>query len=632
VIRPGQKISWWVALPLLALALSAAARAQTDRPAQTPKTLEELQKAVKAILDTNHVPGAGIALAAKDKIIWAGGVGKADLAANRDVTADTVFRVGSISKSFVAAALLKLQEEGKVDLNARVKEIVPEVEILNPWEQTSPVRIVNLLEHTAGFDDMHPNEVYNLNDLPDISLREVFRRFPNTQVVRWPPGARMAYSNPGYGLAGYVIEKITGKPFEDYIQEAILQPLGMTHASFRLTEGNRTLLAQGYEGNPPRPVPYMNIYLRPAGNLNSSPAELARFVQMLLNRGSVGETMLLKPESVRRMESPQTTLAARAGLRNGYGFGDYASLNHALKEYGHDGGISGFISTYRYMPEEELGYVVLVNSTISGEALGKINDLVFSYLTAGIPARQQPGVKLAEPQLLDFNGYFQPANPRNQLFAFLGPLLGVERVFLESGVLYRKRLLGGKKEALIPVSPNQFRLEKEPEASMIFCDAGDGTRVLAGSGMYEERVDPTWPVMRLVLILGSLALMITSLLFALIWVPRKLFRRMQDVRHIYVRALPLLAVLSFVAMVALFFRAVGGGNPGARNFTSEGFCAATWVFAGLSVGSLLAALRSFSLEIHRGVRIHSLLVALACFGVTAYLAYWNIIGLRLWAY
>jgi CubicO group peptidase (beta-lactamase class C family) len=614
------------------MCLTAIAHADIEASTQTLKTVEELQKAIKAILDNNHVPGAGIALVAKDHIIWAGGVGKADLAGNKDVTADTVFRVGSISKSFVAAALLKLQEEARLTVDAPAKEIVPEIEIRNPWEQTHPVRLANLLEHTAGFDDMHPNEVYNVQDPPDISLREVFRRFPKPQEVRWPPSTRMAYSNPGYGLAGYVIEKVTGRPFEDYIQDAILTPLGMTHASFRLTEANRALLAQGYDGNPPHAVPYMNIYLRPAGDLKSSPAEMARFVQMMLNRGSLGELQLLKPESVRRMETPRTTLAARAELKNGYGLGDYATLDHPIKEYGHDGGISGFISTYRYMPEEGLGYVVLLNSTVSGEALRKINDLVFDYLTSGLPRPKQPAIKLTPNQLEDFVGYYQPANPRNQLLAFVGLLLGGDRVFLDHGVLYRKGFPRGKREALIPVSANEFRLEKQPEASMVFCNAEDGTRLLTGGGLYEERFSPTWPVLRLMLIITCLVLMLSSSLFALTWIPRKVLGRMKDVPHLHVRALPLLAVLALAAAVVFFFRLMGGPNPGARNLDSEAFCAATWLFALLSLGSLLAALRSFRLEIRPGVRAHSLLVSLACCGIAGYLAYWGLLGLRMWAY
>ena len=619
-------------LSLLLMAGTARGSEPAAEPlAPKPKTVEELQKAIQEILAKTRVPGVGIALVAKDRIIWAGGVGKAELATHRDVTAETQFRVGSISKSFVALALLKLQEEGKIDLNARLSDVAPEIEVHNPWGQTNPVRVVNLLEHTAGFDDMHPNELYNTRDPADIPLREVFARFPKPQFVRWPPSTRMAYSNPGYGLAGYVIEKVAGRPFEDYVQEAVLTPLGMAHSGFHFAAPNGSLLAQGYEGRPPRLVPYRNIYLRPAGDLKSSPAEMARFVQMMLNRGRLGNLQLVRPESISRMEEPQTTLAARAGLKNGYGLGNYASLNHPIKEYGHDGGIGGFVSTYRYMPDQGLGYVVLLNSSTPGRAAQAVLDVVFNYLTSRLATPKQPPIPLAESQLEGFTGYYQNAASRSSWAAFLDQLLGGQRVFVERGVLYQKGWIA-KKEALIPVSANEFRLEREPEASRIFCRGEDDTPVLAGGASYYERVNPWCPAIRLALIITGLALMLTSPLFALIWIPRKVFGHMMDVRHFSVRAVPLLAVLSFAVAVFTFFQLIQMGDPGARNLRTITFCVSTWAFALLSVAGLLLALRSFALHVHRGVRIHSLLVAIACCGIAAHLAYHHMIGVRLWAW
>src|SRR5215472_8601934 len=129
-----------------------------------PQTLEELQKAMKDVVEKEHVAGAGVALVSNGQLLWCGGIGKADLSGNRDVTCDTEFRVGSISKTFVALALLKLQEDGRINLYSRLQDVAPEIRLKNRWESTSPVRVVNLLEHSAGFDDMQPSEVYNRRD------------------------------------------------------------------------------------------------------------------------------------------------------------------------------------------------------------------------------------------------------------------------------------------------------------------------------------------------------------------------------------------------------------------------------------------------------------------------------------
>jgi len=226
---------------------------------------------MKDVLDKEHVPGAGIALIANGEVLWCGGIGQADIAANRAVSCDTEFRVGSISKTFVALALLKLQEEGKINLYARLQDVAPEIPFKNRWEATHPVRIVNLLEHTAGFDDMEFSEVYNLRDRYDFPLLEVFKRFRKPQAARWPPGTRMSYSNPGNAIAGYLIERVTGNPFDQYIRDNFLRPLGMERADYPFTDANKPLLAAAYNGNPPKAVGYPSIYLRPAGDLKASP-------------------------------------------------------------------------------------------------------------------------------------------------------------------------------------------------------------------------------------------------------------------------------------------------------------------------------------------------------------------------
>ncbi|PYT54287.1 MAG: serine hydrolase, partial [Acidobacteria bacterium] len=300
--------------------------AQQKNDLPHPKTLEELQKAMKDVLDRERVPGAGVALIANGDVLWCGGIGKADLATNRDVTCDTEFRVGSISKTFVALALLKLQEDGKINLYARLQDVAPEVPVKNKWESTHPVRIVNLLEHTAGFDDTETSEVYNLRDRYDFPLLDVFKRFRKPQVTRWPPGTRTSYSNPGNAVAGYLIEKVTGEPFDKFLREALLRPMGMEAADFRFTDANKQLLATAYSGNPPKAVGYPFIYLRPAGDLKASPGELAKLVQFFLRRGKAGETQLVKPESILRMEAPETTPAAKNGLRLGYGLANYSSV------------------------------------------------------------------------------------------------------------------------------------------------------------------------------------------------------------------------------------------------------------------------------------------------------------------
>jgi CubicO group peptidase (beta-lactamase class C family) len=598
-----------------------------------PKTLEDLQKAMKGVLDKEHVPGAGIALIVNGEVSWCGGIGKADIATNRSVGCDTEFRVGSISKTFVALALLKLQEDGKINLYARLQDVAPEVPTKNPWESTNPVRIVNLLEHTAGFDDMELSEVYNVRDRYDFPLLDVFKRFQKPQEVRWPPGTRMSYSNPGYGVAGYLIEKVAQRPFDTYIRETFLRPLGMENADFTFTDTNKPLLATGYDDNPPRAVGYPFIYLRPAGDLKASPGEMAKLVQFLLRRGKTGDAQLLKPESILRMESPETTLAAKNGLRLGYGLANYSQIEGGVVTHGHNGGIDSFLSTYRYMPEQNWGYVILLNSANSGSALQDMNRLAIDFLFKDFPKVQQPPISLAAGDLEKFTGYYAPRAPRNQLFAFMEDLTGGVRIRVINGQLTRSEIFG-KPQPIVPVAFNLFRQEKEPEGTTLFFHDPAGRMVLTSNGLegisYSVRGSLLAVYAKIALLILCLVLMATSLLFVPVWGLRKLFGRMKGVRHLWVRAVPVLATLALLT-VPYFFTRLNGPQVGTFNAWTAGIFLGTLLFPVLSLAGLLLALAAPNNEIHRGVRLHSLLVSSACCILSAFLASWGLVALRLWA-
>jgi CubicO group peptidase (beta-lactamase class C family) len=614
------------------LLLPSAVRAQQNDLVH-PKTLEELQKAMKDVLDKEHVPGAGVALIANGDLLWCGGIGLADVATKRGVTCDTEFRAGSISKTFVALALLKLQEDGKINLYARLQDVAPEIPFQNKWEAMRPVRVVNLLEHTAGFDDMEFCEVYNLRDRYDFPLLDVFKRFQKPQTVRWPPGTRMSYSNPGNAVAGYLIEKVTGEPFDRYIRETFLRPMGMEKADYPFTDANRPLLATGYEGDPPKSAGYPFIYLRPAGDLKASPGELAKLVQFLLRRGRAGDAQLVKAESILRMETPETTLAARNGLRLGYGLANYSSVDGGVVTHGHNGGIDGFLSSYRYMPEQNWGYVILLNSATSPRALTETNRLVIDFLSKDYPKPQQAPINPPAAELKKLTGYYAPRAPRNQIFGFLDVLTGGIRIRLVNGKLMRSGLFG-EADPLLCVGKNLFRGEKDPEGTIIFFTSESGAMAVAGNGLagipYSERSSLAIPFLRIAVLTLCLVLMLTTLPFALIWMVLKLAGAMKDVRHLSVRVVPLLATLSLL-LVPVCFTQLSGTHIGTFNLWTFGIFLGTFSFPLLSIAGLILALRVPKEEIHRAVRIHSLLVSSACCMMTGFLLSWHLFALRFWA-
>ena len=222
------------ALLLFVAAWSDALGAE-DQPG--PKSIPGLQAAIEKVLKETKTPGAAIAIVSRDQAEWVAGLGMADVAANKPATADTLFRIGSVSKAFAALAALQLQEEGKLKLTDTVRQCGKGRRcrlFSNPWEATDPVRLVHLMEHTTGFDDIHLRE-YALNDPTPMGLQEALAFGASSRVSRWRPGSRMAYCNSGPAVLAAVIEKVTGERFEDYVQEHFFNPLHMDTASYFYT-------------------------------------------------------------------------------------------------------------------------------------------------------------------------------------------------------------------------------------------------------------------------------------------------------------------------------------------------------------------------------------------------------------
>jgi CubicO group peptidase (beta-lactamase class C family) len=625
-----------IAAVALAVLFAGCSRAQPSEPT-APKTVTGLKAAIEAALRENHVPGVGIALVSKDNVMWVGGVGKADLAANKDVTADTMFRIGSITKGFVALSILKLQEEGKIALDEKVSDLAPEITIVNPWSSTNPVRVVNLLEHTAGFNDFSLAEFYDFDAPPGKPLRWTLQHFPGPQHVRWRPGTRWSYSNPGYGLAGYLVEKVSGQSCEEHIAENILRPLKMDHSDLRLTPAVKAALAQGYEENPPRPVPYLPIFLRPAGEMKSSPAEMARFVRMMLNRGELDGIRIVSAQSIERMETPVTSIGARAGLATGYGLGNFADPSKRILTYGHDGGLNGFLSRYAYMPAQGVGYFFSINASSAG-GFKEIDKLLFDYVTRGIASPPQPQRGGLPDDIDVWAGFYEPASPRIEALRFVELLTGGVAIYVRDGKLFRRPIIGGAQE-MIPVGGHLFRTAKESAAGAVFTIGDADQRVMVSSlepfspiPIYFEKTDALWPITRFILIAAAVLSIASSVLFALIWLPRKLLGRMKGVEHLSARVVPLLASLTFVVWVLYLVTACAAPYELARpDLKSITMYLMPIVFAILSVLAMGQTIRSFRFQVNGAVRIHSLLVSVACLGVTWYLAYWGQIGLRPWA-
>ena len=613
------------------LALGAVLLAQPVTPVDgpTPATLEAFRAAAATVLEETRVPGAGIALVGVNGVEWAGGVGWADREARVPVTADTHFRAGSISKTFVAMALVQLYEDGKLDLDAPLRSLLPDLRFDNPWEAETPVLLRHVLEHTAGFDDMHFNETYVVDGAPDRPLEEVLLRNPASRRVRWKPGTRMAYSNPGYALAGLVIEKVAGKPFEEAIEERLFEPLEMRTSSFRLAPDADPALAQGYDAPEGGPVTRRRIYLRPAGALHTSARELGNFVQMLLGWGERGDGYVVDPEYLSNMEWPRTTAASAAGVRAGYGLGIASTIDLPFHVLGHKGGIDGFLSAYGYSPSRDVGFVVLLNATHAPEALTRLSALALRYLKRDVEPPAKESMTVPAAALAEFAGYYQRASPRHQVLQALEYPLGGLTVTLAGDHLVMTPTLDAG-QPLVPVNDRLFRLAHELTASLAFTRVA-GELVLAGTGVYAERRS-RWPfdLLRIGLV-TALALVVVAPLAGVGATIRRRGRRSPVTGGRGLIALWALGagVLALVAWAADTADVIELAAPTFRSWAIYSGTAAYPAVAVLIAGLTARARRRGAAPTSGGF---ALAVMLAHAALSLYLGWWNLIAFRSWVY
>jgi CubicO group peptidase (beta-lactamase class C family) len=590
-----------------------------------------LQAQIETILKRTLTPGAGVAIVGGGGPEWVAGLGLADVAAKRPATPETLFRIGSVSKGFVSLSVLKLQLEGRLSLQDTLRSRAPDLEFANPWEATDPVRIVNLLEHTSGWDDLALRE-YSFSPSKEVTLREGLAYYPRSRTSRWRPGTRFSYANSGPGAAAYVVEKVTGQRFEDYVGENWFRPLHMDTASYFDTPEVESRLATLYHKDGTTPFPYWHIIQRPAGAINASAREMANYLQFYINRGSFAGVQLLPREAIDRMEVPTTTYAAREGLKIGYGLGNYAVVKGRWVFHGHNGGVEGGLTELAYLPEAGVGYVFMINAGNPG-AFSQISDLIRGFVTRDLTRPPLPPTAAIPPAFArEYSGWYEPSSPRPERVRFVTRVLGLAKIgFGEAGVATRG--IFGSRKAYVAVTGRLFRQEDDAAPTLaLIADKSEGTLVQIGGETY--RRIPAWmPCLEFSVIAAALLLMVSSVVFAMVWVPRKIFGDLRSVGYLRVRAMPALAAISFLCAFVLVILASGGpiDRLGRPTFWSVGIFLSTIAFAAFAAIGLALAVRFRRRGIARLVWWHAFVASAVMTVVAIYLAYWGVVGWRPWA-
>jgi D-alanyl-D-alanine carboxypeptidase len=372
-------LSLFVVLVLVSAGLYAFAPHAPATPTQVANKTE-LEAYLNRLVASGNPPGFSVVMVRDGEVVYENAFGLADGPRNVKATPDTVYHWWSMTKIPTAIAIMQLREQGKLDLEDAVTKHLPWFDVKYPSGDSPAITIRNLLQHSAGLPDPIPamigwvhysNGIYNQT--------EVLKKYmPEFKTLKFEPGAQAVYSNLNYMVLGAVIEAVSGQTYETYITDHILQPLGMSHTSFVYSP-----TMEGDEAAGTLPVVHMytpllptlldpgalirersgkllwlnrfSIEATPSTGLIGSAPDVATFMMMVLNRGTLHGESVLSPESI--------SLLTDTTPIDGRGLGWFVGESNGERYLEHMGGGAGFATTMRIYPEAGIGITILANGT-----------------------------------------------------------------------------------------------------------------------------------------------------------------------------------------------------------------------------------------------------------------------------
>ncbi len=323
--------------------------------AQAPDWQRQVDSIVTSELARTQTPGAQVAVAYQGRVIYAKAYGVADVETSRPLTNASLLRIGSVTKMITGAMAAELAEQGKLDLQAPISRYVPSLE----GKQVGTVTTHQLLTHTAGWLD----NAVPYGRMGEGALGEVMREVSDTLFMT-APGRVLSYSNPGFSMAGYVIERAGGERYGTLADRMVLRPVGMPHATFRPLEAMTRDFSQGHVGQPGRPAAVVRPFTEntaqwAAGFLLASASDVARFAAMIMDGGAIDGARVLSEGAVQRLTTPDPRVPGDSIAR--YAYGLVIGRQDGQRIWQHGGSINGFDASVTMFPDAKLAIVVLDN-------------------------------------------------------------------------------------------------------------------------------------------------------------------------------------------------------------------------------------------------------------------------------
>jgi CubicO group peptidase (beta-lactamase class C family) len=645
-----------VALVLLSSSLPCAAQDVTGWPlereaAPLPEDGPTHPEELVTLLDdffseqmaVSHLPGAVFVLVKDGEIFLAKGYGYADLERQRTVVPEeTVFLPGSVGKLFTAAAVMQLVEQGRLSLDSDVNKYLDDFQIPDTYPR--PVTVGDLLTHTAGFDERVIGEAAATPE-ELVPLGQYLAQ--NMPARTMPPGDNISYCNHCYALAGYLVEKITGLPWEQYVDENILRPLEMRRSTVQQPPPSDLAadLAVGYiySGGEYLEAPYPLMNIAPAGALYATATDMAHFMIAQLQKEGYEETRVLREETFQEVHE--------RGFRNhpqlrAYTYGGFSLFTaHGQRVLSKGGDVGGFSSLLVLLPDQGLGFFTCFNAAIDPFAATEPRDeLLTLFLDHYYPQAEEPVTPQPSPDLARVSGNYRWNRlSRTTAEKALNPI-GVLQIHLAAS----DNDILSVSSAVPLIRPARYT-EIEPllfrsldGGDYIFFREDEGGRITHMFGRIDEEPATFEKVAWYetdTFQLGLIVLLMVGFLSVLVWpvaslVGRLRRRQVNDPRLARItRWLAMAAGILNLVFVAAFAATLTQGLSGASPYPPSWFVALLVLpilTAILSVVLLVCTILAWKNRYWSLVgRVHYSLVTLVALAFVWLANYWNLLGFRL---
>lgn len=375
--------------------------------------------------------------------------------------------VGSLAKMVLGLGVLRLATEQKLNIDEPIKKYLPDLPLDNPWVETHPVTIRHLMDHTSGLSDMKLWHFFSNTSTPKTPLAEIYQRNPSVLKVSTQPGSMFSYSNTGYALLGMIIEAVAKQPYELYIDNQILRPIGMTQSTFQfVSQARNPKLAMGHLDNG-EPCFAMPIYVRPAGQFTTTAYDMGLLLKFLMNDAQLNQKEYIRKDYIQNIGIQTHTIAAKQGIKNGYAFAGTLRDRHGVEGIYHSGNIVGFFAIYYYFPKEKKAFFIAHNMDSESADYESFNKKIIDYLFPKKANLEQPKNQTTSLNLNDWAGYYVPVITKIkpfELFDILSSYTKIENG--AEGLIFKP--LAKKGIVLKAAGANLFRTEGRQSPSHAF--------------------------------------------------------------------------------------------------------------------------------------------------------------------